>query len=319
MELVGLRHDIEDINQRLDEATRMYAHDPSREDLSFLIYSLTTQRDDLEMKWVDLAQSFGKHVCVYRIRADEEHRPSVAALSDMLGAFQRSVSVVYDGVINGPKRRARLSREVRDDTRLEFGFTSSGSLMVTMTVQKSQLSFFDDEDATTAIDAVLGISQATESKDLLKYAENYGRPAIRSVYEWVCVHAQHGFDIDVSWFPEDDVNERHLVAYNEHLVELQDLIESTNDETVYVEEHLGSLQDWNRKRRKFIFSVDEETPYEVAGVISTKIDIDRDFAVPGYYHARISRVVREEMATKKRHEEVVLEELHPMGAALNAV
>lgn len=195
MELAELRNQIEALNKRILDCQRNLVKHPDMGSLRLQLQSYTKLRNQLEAQWVELANDLGKDVCTYFIQSTDDSRPSIRAVSDMLLAFQRSLTTVYDAIKSGPKERATTSKSVRNETSLEFGFTSPGSLMVTCTIQNRQISFWEDSldtvNASSAIDAIYNIARANEANDILEYSKKFGRPAIRSVYSWVETHLNY--------------------------------------------------------------------------------------------------------------------------------
>ena len=140
MELVALRERIEHLSIRIEELERDFLANPDVPSLGLQIRSYTRHRNELEDEWVRLAASKGHRVCAYHIHTRDETRPSVRAVSDMLTAFQKSFTAVYDGIKTGPdKLRASTTKTIRDATSFEFGFSSAGSLMVMLTIHNKQL------------------------------------------------------------------------------------------------------------------------------------------------------------------------------------
>ena len=304
MELAELRSQIEALNKCILDCQRNLVDHPDTGSLRLQLQSYTKLRNQFESQWVELANNLGQDVCTYYIHSADESRPSIRAVSDMLSAFQRSITTVYDALKSGPRERANTSKNVREETSLEFGFTSPGSLMVTCTIQNRQMSFWEDSldtvNASSAIDAIYNIAHAGEAHDILEYSKKFGRPAIRSVYSWIATHLNYDSGIRVLWHSHSVSRRRDIRLHRPNLIRLKNIMEEATDQVVEDVDLIGYLDNWNRRMRRFAIvssvSGEDEDKY-ISGKIAEAFDMSASVILPGSYNVSLKKIERREIAT----------------------
>ena len=85
-------------------------------------------------------------------------------------------SQIYDAMTRGPRDRAGVPPERRQETALEFGYSFSGSLGVVL-VMPGQLSLFEGKFDRT-LDAINQMFEIQDDDHLRDAARNIGRAAI---------------------------------------------------------------------------------------------------------------------------------------------
>ena len=329
MELVALRERIEYLTRRIDELEHDFLDNPDVPSLGLQIRSYTRHRNELEEEWARLAASRGYRVCAYHIHTKDDARPSVRAVSEMLSAFQKSFTTVYDGTKTGPdKLRATTTKAIRDATSFEFGFTSPGSLMVMLTIHNKQLSLWtDNSDIDDTISTICKITQANNPDELLSYAQSVGTPAVHSVYKWIEAHAKHDFGVHVMWQSSSVDQWSNIQLHRPDVIHLRDMIENAVKTTVENLNVRCFLQGWDIQRKLFRIHLENaiQSKFDVAGRIADALDTSDGVVVPAFYEASLTRTLREELATEKVEEKFVLrglrllQESFPSGSIAKAL
>jgi len=322
MELVALRDRIERLNSRIEELECDFLANPDVASLGLQIRSYTRLRNELEEEWVRLAAIRGHRVCAYHIHTHDEARPSVRAVSEMLSAFQKSFTAVYDGIKTGPdKLRAITTRTIRDATSFEFGFSSPGSLMVMLTIHNRQLSLWaDNSDIDNTISTISQITRASNPDDILSHAQSVGTPAVHSVYKWIEAHAKHDFGLHLMWQTRSVDQWSNIELHRPDVRYLRDMIESAVKTTVEQLDVRCSLQGWDVQRKLFRIHLEEQlhSKFDIAGRIADALDVSDGVVVPAYYEASLTRTLREELATERVDEKYVLRGLKLLQESFSA-
>ena len=137
--LAEIQQELLETNAAIGKLERAIAEEPKSLSLAATMQSLEKRYQKLEYVFMTEVDNLGAEVCAYKVFSDEE-RPSVKALSSVLGNFQNLVSTVYDAIkTNIPKERARISAEIAAETEFRFGYTFPGSVGVVLTVQNQRL------------------------------------------------------------------------------------------------------------------------------------------------------------------------------------
>ena len=315
MELVALRERIEYVNKRLEELQRDFASDPDLLTLGLQIRNLTRHRDELEEDWVKLAGSLGHRVCAYRIHTPSGAQPSVRAVSEVLAAFQKSFTAVYDGKKSGTKKkklRANTTKAIRDITSFRFDFASPGSLIVMLTINKTQFELWDESaDIEKTVDTIYDISQADGPEGILAHVHQIGTPAVHSVYKWIECHAKHDFGLHLMWEPGLSDQRRDIRLPRSEVKYLRGMIETAEKRSTDRFEVQCSLVGWDTERKLFRLRLDKpiDDRLDVMGKIDDSLDISDGVIVPAKYEATITRTTREKVATEKIDESYVLKGL----------
>lgn len=313
MELVELGNRIEIVNAQLQEMQAYYLANRHELAVDLEITSLKVHLEELEREWAQSANRLGKDVCTYYIWSDDNNRPSIQAVSEMLLAFQKSFTAVYDGIKNGPKDRANISSYVRDRTKFDFGYTSPGSLKVTFTVQHEQLQFWSD--TSVAIDLIHKMTRVDTESDIFYYADKYGRSAVFSVYDWVQSHLRYDYGIHVSWKPQGVEQDRDFQIYQPDLEHFTSLIERTSEASVSELSVVGSLRGWDADKRSFRLVADQRGK-EYVGVIASTFDTSDSVSVPGMYRIDLTQTICEEIALNKVTETYELTDLEILASMI---
>ena len=319
MELEALRESIAEVNSQILEAERLILQ-TDREDyrdiLTINLRSLKEERDRFEDEWEQCAKSVGKDVCVYRIEPQHGGGPDLAAVAEMLSAFQLSVTEIYAGLTNGPSERRRTNTKLRKATAFEIGFVSPGSLIVTLTLKEQQLEIFDDNEfdddyvtVRNAIDNLYEITTASTMKDMSRFADVLGRPAVRSVKSWLDTHARHNANVFVMWNDSDKDTSRRIQLDSYELIDLREIIDSATESQISYRQEFGRLQAWDADKRTFKLLRDDDDLDLIVGKVSQDVDMDSVVPVRETYLIDLKVIQYPPQAAREWRENFVLQGL----------
>jgi hypothetical protein len=107
-DLIDLQQKLQDTLAALQRARQLLAADPKDFEFSLVVKSLEQRQQTLEQAFAVESAHAGIDVCKYRLIRPENTYP-VAAFADSIKDFQSVLTVFFDALRNGPKRRATSS------------------------------------------------------------------------------------------------------------------------------------------------------------------------------------------------------------------
>jgi hypothetical protein len=275
-------------NAAIAELEKAIANDPKSLSLSAMMKSMEKRYQKLETDFLHEVDSLGVDVCAYRIFGEEEGRPTLKALSSVLGDFQNLVSTVYDAIRTAvPKVRARISAEIAAETEFRFGYTFPGSVGIVLTIPNQRLligeSYLDE-----CLRVISEMAKVHDSPEVLEYAKRLGPASVRAMYRWAYDHAESGLGVDMEWRRERIIRTR-LFAQRPELERLHQTISLTSEEQVSESTAHGNLVGANVTRRTFQMELD--TGEEIRGSLSKDMVISEEQTVelPKRYKAQIEK------------------------------
>ena len=284
-------------NAAVAEVEKAIANDPKSLSLSAMMKSLEKRYQKLEADFLVEVDSIGVDVCAYRIFGEEE-RPTLKALSSVLGDFQNLVSTVYDAVKTAvPKIRARISAEIAAETEFRFGYTFPGSVGVVLTIPNQRLligeSYLDE-----SLQVISEMAKVHDSPEVLKYAKRLGPASIRSLYKWAYDHAESGLGVDIEWRRQQIIR-THLFAQRPELERLHQTIGVTSEERISELTVHANLVGVELTRRSFHLKSD--TGEDIRGSLAEDIDISEKQTVelPRRYKAHVRKTEKIHYSTEE--------------------
>jgi hypothetical protein len=188
--------DTQEIVARLEQRLVLY---PDSEHLRGNLRSAHKRQRVLEQAFAREANKAGVEVCSYRLFT-EEGMPSIAALAKALDSFQTLVSLIYDALKNGPKKRGRLNQETVKETSLSLGYTFSGSIGMVLTLPTPRPLRDDIKPLLDKSMYVLfQMAKATTTMEIMEFASLVGRPPIKALSEWAKALTDHDLGADIEW------------------------------------------------------------------------------------------------------------------------
>lgn len=310
MELVRLHTRLEEVNGRIATLERLFVEHPKETSLRIQLNGLYRRRRELTSRWVEMEKNLGRNVCTYCILPETYDRPSLTAVTEMLSAFQRSFTAVYDGIVRGARQHARINKVIRDQTTFQIGHTEPGSLIVTLVIQENQLSFWrEDNTFTRTCDVMFGMSRASQHADIDDYVHDIGALAVRRVYDWAKSHVDHQSQLRMSW--EDELAD-YTKDYSMQLPEFSkvaSLVETNVKEDSKTSIVSGRLIAWDLKKRTFRMESAGRPLRSIFGKISPAFDTEHSVRVPEFYKAHIAEVSRGNVVLDRSTVHFVLNQL----------
>ncbi|MBM7406932.1 MULTISPECIES: hypothetical protein [Sphingomonas] len=261
---------------------------------------LRRARQELE----GIAESHGVELCDYRLIPRQEARLLLPNISSSLLQYQYVFSQVYDSLLNGPKRNARIADKPWKESCLEIGFTYSGSFG-TVLMAPSKRDFFEGSfDRTVeAVDQLLNISDDHDVRDV---AKTLGEAVIKRLHDWSFANVKGNFDADVRWRRSDGRQFGRLVKFDD-MARMVTLISATSDEDRQPVEASGVLIGADLQSRSFHFVVPNGDTYR--GSLGERFPTGAVLKLPGSYRASITRIVTINYASGRETERFELEQL----------
>ena len=223
-------------------------------------------------------------ICRYRMVVSGRDSFSVKGVSRSLDTFQEMFTFVYDAIEDAPKNIARLPRDRRSETALEFGYTFAGSLGVVL-VAPGQLSLFGGgkfDDALDAINAMFDISAEDGMRDA---ARRLGKAAIQKVFEWSNANFGEGFDVDLKWLTPSSLQKGRYVPWIE-FERVVGLIGRTSDKITTDFSTHGTLVGFSSVARTFHFVVPDGDSFK--GQLAEAFPADQEWTINHPYAADLS-------------------------------
>jgi hypothetical protein len=281
LEIRELLHDTAAAIARLE---REMAAAPFSETLVAHMRSLQKRREQLEIRFHEVADEVGVDICTYRMHP-QAVTPSVLSISKALGDFQSLFTVVYVALREGPRIRARIRELDVKDSSFGIAYTFSGSFGVVLTIPNERLlltgSRLDD-----SIRKIQELAQSRTPDEVRRISHDLGPAVVRKAYRWAQDHAESGMGADLEWRRGDDVRFEMLIQEPEFRA-LAEVIGATSDVEEEVVSTVGVLLGVDVPRKTFHFRANDIG--EVSGRFSDAISEHHAVTVPRTYQAELRK------------------------------
>ena len=274
------------------------------------ITSLEKRRVDLEEQFLREANIAGVDVCSYQIVPAKEAL-RITTIAEVLSRFQYLVTIVYDALKNAPKRRARISPEVWDETEFGFGYTFPGSVGFALTLPNERR-LMGDSTLDVALDRIFAMAKAQTSEQVREFSFVVGQAGIRALHRWADVHVKRQLSANIQWRREDHLFS-NLRIQDPELELLKEAIEQTSDtsrEEIVVQ---GDLVAADVKKQSF--KVEVETPdgtQVLQGSFRDAISETHTVELPQGYEVTLEKSTQFFHATGEELVEYFLSDLKPI-------
>jgi hypothetical protein len=221
-------------------------------------------------------------VCKYRMVPMTGNGYSLRNVSKALLEYQNLFSQLYDSFKNGPKNRAVLGQEARDESGLEFAYSYAGSLGVVLLTRSERDFFSGNLDAP--IEAIYQIIEINNIDAVRDIASTRGRAVVKRIYDWSSSLAAGGFAADIQWNRSDGkvlgemVDRSRLESIAAFIIEAAD----TKTDDVDIE---GILIGANRETK--FFQISEINGETYKGYFDPQFEVPSELTVGGFYKASI--------------------------------
>ncbi len=304
-ELLDLQDKIRHTQAELARIELSLAVRPHSESLNLSLGSLRKRLWDLEEAYLLEADKLGVEICRYRLFSDDR-QPTVTAVANVLGDFQRLISTVYAALRYGPKERARLSQDVLENTELPFGYSFAGSLGVVMTVPNDRL-LLGETILDEAMSTVFDMAKSETPGAVAAFAQRLGPSVVRLVYKWAGDHAAAKLGADIQWLRRDKVR-GELLIHQPEIARLTEVISQTSAEIEESLEVTGELRGADLDSHLFHLRVGET---DIRGRFGDAITAEQRAELPRAYRAILRRTEKIIFAMEKPEESYFLVRLEP--------
>lgn len=302
-ELHDILSGLQETQEAITNVENAARQSPNRASLAMSLDSLHKRHAELERRFQSLARSEERDVCSYRLFQDADFRPLISAVGTTLTNFQSWVSVVYDAIKYGPKKRAKIAADAAADTAFAFGYSYAGSLGIVMTLPNERL-LLGETNIDRAIETVFQMARAESSDQIAYYAKTFGAAAIRQMFRWASDHVTAGMGADIDWRRDEQVR-AHLFVEPPHLANLVRAITETSDEEQELIKIQGVLVAMDAKSHRFKFEVEDAD--DVRGEASEYVaTMGHTVELPKRYAAEIRKTTRINYATDQEETEYYL-------------
>ncbi|MCP9221323.1 hypothetical protein MKP08_00980 [Erythrobacter sp. LQ02-29] len=190
---------------------------------------------------------------VYRIMRSGEQRYPAKAVGGALEAFQDLLTSIYDALVSGPKKRFRPALESVQETMLEFGGASAGSVKIFLAVDEDRM-LIDETKFQRALQLVEKTLSAQNTDDLTDLSKQVGVASISKAFTWAQHASQNGFTTELSW--GQSLSERNdITIYREEAERIRALIAERSDEETDLVDEVGVLHGFDKDSSYFHFEV----------------------------------------------------------------
>jgi hypothetical protein len=182
--------------------------------------------DQAHQRVLEMAEQDHVEACNYRLIPSAMMGYALAWVSRSMMEYQNLFSQIHDAVRNGPKRRSVIGPEAAVESLLEFGYSYSGSLGVTLFVPSEKTLFEGALDAS--IEALFEALSIEDQHDVRDIAKTLGLPVLRRVHDWSESNVGGGFSADVRWRRSDGRQLGEIVSLA-RMEKMVDLVKRTSD------------------------------------------------------------------------------------------
>lgn len=267
--------------------------------------SLRKLHANLQEEFSQAADELGLDVMHYRLL---ETRPTAKALSSSVGTFQDAISVAYDALLTGPKRRRSLTPVVISETSLQVAYSYPGSFGVVFTVPTERMLLPDmPSRLDQAMQTVLDLGKAHDSKALITEAEQkFGKATVTAVYQWAKANSQHRLGTGIEWRRKEKMRAEVLIQAPEFTA-LSETLDNIADRRELMIAPKGTLVGADIKSHRFHFvTVNDE---DIRGSFSDAISDSQVAEIPHAYSAIIRKTTETKYATDEEIVTYFLEKL----------
>lgn len=216
------------------------------------LLAIERQRDEIKRDLEAYLSQEHRSFFVYRILRSGDQKYPAKAVGGALEAFQDLLTSVYDALINGPKKRFRPSFTSVQDTMLEFGGASAGSVKIFLAADEQRL-LVDQTNLQRALVLVDRTLSAQNTDDLTELASTVGIASISKAYDWARHSVENGFSTELKWGYDLNGSNTFLISSDEAERVRSLIAERSDEETTEVTE-IGVLHGFDKESSYFNFS-----------------------------------------------------------------
>ncbi len=266
---------------RLAALERASAASPDDRGLRITLASAKRSADRAEKELFDVAQRSDVEICRYKVAKTDEQLYSASRFADSLTAYQDLFTALYDFVKNGPKTTASYTRDIRESSALNIGYTYPGSLGVLLTVAGEDRDLFGHGELDRVVAQLVRLSEIDSINDVKSIADELGLNVVRRTSNWAKQNWAAGYSVDVQW-THSNAHIRGEFIQRDRFLKIQSLIEQTSDVETDKLEVIGTLGTYSILSDIFAVLTPNGDTYR--GKLSDEFD-RREYKIPAQYRA----------------------------------
>jgi len=210
-----------DLEATIDRVSRQIPPAEGRSAMRMALQSLEARREELLAALNDVAAANFIDICDYRLLPERESDYSINMVTQALRSFQDMVTSIYDAITTRPKMRGSWDAASIVNSSFSFGYSYTGSLGIVLMIPNERLIGEIESNLDRSVMVALEATKTRDPGEISKFAQRYGLSAIRYLYQWSKVHADHAVGVRIKW------RRQELVRY-ETLEQFQDFREFCN-------------------------------------------------------------------------------------------
>ncbi len=254
--------------------------------LRLSLESLENRRDMLKSEFIEVSQREFIDVCDYKLIPDDTNAYALSAVTTAWHDFQDILSLVFSSIRSGePKASAKISQDVAETTRLNFGYAYAGSLGIVLTIPNDRF-LLSQSQLDSAVQEVFKILESRSNADLVEVKSRFGTPVVRKLHSLSKAHSSYGLGADVKWL-RDGLTVDEVTTQAPEFAEICRLIEDESDVTFDPQVIYGTLVAWNTKTKTFVLEGDNGE--FVSGRWSEDFDGAVERTIPAPYRAELTK------------------------------
>lgn len=293
--------DTQDAVRKTEDFLKLHPYDKS---VQIILSSLNKRYEKLERDFLECASEKFMDVCTYRIFSESMNQYPILMVGNALSNFQKLFSAVYDAMKHGPKVNSKPGAESITESTLNYGYSFSGSVGLTMTIPSEKMIF--DNHLQTSMKKMAELVVSQSSDQVHYFGKELGPAVIRMLNHWVEDHVKSGTGAEIKWYKESEEFSSLFVSY-EHLNNLGKAIKETSDTEEIVFNIEGMLVGADIEKHNFHLTYGESE--EIKGKMSDSIGFEYTVELPKRYNATIRKRTHVNYAADQENAEYFLLDL----------
>jgi hypothetical protein len=284
-----LQRELQEASMALAHAERTLAVHPDIPSVLATLQTIQKRKQNVEEQFFVVANEMGLDVCSYRIELADGVRATIAGMTAVLGAFQKTFTSVYDALVNGPKQTSKTSADTFNATAFDFAYTFPGSIGVMMTLPNERL-LLGETRLGEAMKATFELMKAREPTEVQDLAGTLGVAAVRQAHQWAIENAKARFGADIIWQRDKTVLTEFRIQYQEIEQLARAMRNASAKEEITV---IGELLDVSLNDKTFKMSVRGDV---IGGLFEGAISHSHPAQLPKTYKAVLNVIRKIEVA-----------------------
>jgi hypothetical protein len=307
-QLLYLQEKLQDVGATMGRLEMELARHPDSAGLAANMRSLRKLHANLQDDFAYSADQLGLDVLHYRLL---EERPTAKALSSSVGTFQEAVSVAYEALRYGPRKRRSVSPLIASETAFQIAYSYPGSFGVVFTIPSPRM-LIPEMPSTldAAMRTVLDLGKAHDNKATITDVEHHlGKATVTAVYSWAKANSQNRIGTAIEWRRSNQLRTEVLIQEPEFRA-LSETLEKLADTKVSQIRPAGTLVGADIKAKTFHFvTTNDET---IRGHFRDAISESAHAELPRHYRAVVQKTTETTYATDEEIVTYFLDKLDPL-------